>query len=187
MTHQFLVEFQQRFVQLAQDFCCLLSNSNIDHSSIFVAAHTLHKLSLLKTVDQSRDAWNDSDRSTGNLQDWQRLSFASQDSQNVVLSRGQSVFAKQACKADLQLVIGSQQIQRRFLFERFKRATFFQFILQLRSSHQSFLAYAAHNIDTNYLFEAIGGSYCKVTGTDLNDGVRDRGSEVRGTRTLHSG
>ncbi len=113
----------------------LLGDLDVDHPSILGAPLPPHQLLHFQSVDQSRHRRNHLNHPLADFEAGQRLSFAPQDAEDVVLGGRQPVFTKQSPEAILKLIVRSQDIQHGFLLRRLERSLLLQFPLQLAVRH----------------------------------------------------
>jgi hypothetical protein len=85
VQEQPLLKPADRFIEPGQKRKSRLRYGNEDDPTVFMTSLTEDHTCLLKTIDQTRDPRYDGDRSTGDLQDGQWLSFAAEYAQHVVL------------------------------------------------------------------------------------------------------
>src|SRR5262249_36116092 len=104
-------------------------------SAVLLAPQPIDESGLLQPVDEASNARHHGNGAAGDFQNRQRLAFASEDAEDVVLRRGQAVFPQQAGAAMLKLVAGTHDAEGRFFFGRVKGPLFLEFVLQFWHGH----------------------------------------------------
>src|SRR5580704_2860601 len=137
MAHQLAVLGEQWLIEVSQGLCSLVRQRHIDDPAIFLAAQPVDEACPLQPVNQAGNSWYNGNGAAGDLQDGQRLTFATQDAQDVVLRGGsQPIFSQQPGEAYLKLIAGSHDVQGGLLFRRLEGSFLLEFVLQLRGRHR---------------------------------------------------
>src|SRR6516225_3090901 len=130
MAHQLAVQSEQWLIEVSEDLDSLVCQRHIDDPAILLAAQSIDEARLLEPVNQASNPRHNGNGAAGDLQDGQRLAFASQDAQDVVLRGGsQPKFAQQPGEAYLKLIAGSHDVQGGFLFRRLEGSFLLEFVL----------------------------------------------------------
>ena len=98
------MKLDQRFVQLFQKCRSFFGQFDVDHAAIFKTAIAFDEFLLFEPVDQSRHGGNDLNHSFGDFEGRHWLTFAPQDSQNVVLRGRQTESPKQPAEPILESI-----------------------------------------------------------------------------------
>src|SRR5579862_3069970 len=138
MAHPLAVQGEQWLIEVSQGLGSLVRQRHKDDPAILLAAQPMDEAGPLQPVNQAGNPRHNGNGAAGNLQDGQRLAFATQDAQDVVLRGGsQPEFSQQPGEAYLKLIAGSHDVQGGFLLERLEGSFLLELMLQLWGRHRS--------------------------------------------------
>jgi hypothetical protein len=153
-VHHGFVKLSERLIDLGQSRQSRFRNRHKDDSTVIHGTIPADLTRLFQPINQSGDPRNDCNHPTGDLENRERLPFATQDSQNVVLRRSQPKRPKETIEVNLQLARTPHQIQPSLLRGRLEGLSLLEFGLELtgglghvrHSSQHGFHDISLHNI-----------------------------------------